>query len=76
MLQVCEHYIARGMCSDFPDWSIGAPGSEKLVKIGYDYGRSVTGMDQEVEVTEDAAAAIDSDPLCQEMTLVATSGQV
>ena len=52
-----------------------AAGSEKSLKIGYDYGRSVTGTELEAEISEDSAA-IDSDLLCQEMTLVATSAQV
>ena len=32
----------HGLTSDYPDWSIAATGS---VKIGYEYGRHVTGVD-------------------------------
>ena len=46
---MCEHYIARGLCSDFPDWSIAAAGSETNLKIGYEYGHCVTGVRQEIE---------------------------
>ena len=48
--KVCEHYIAHGLCTDFPDWTIAAPGSEDSVKISYDYGRLVTGEEQQVEL--------------------------
>ena len=29
-MQVCEHYISHGLCTDFPDWSIAAAGSEDV----------------------------------------------
>ena len=29
---MCEHDIARGLCIDFPDWSIAAADSEASVK--------------------------------------------
>ena len=45
---MCEHYI--GLCTDFPDWSIAAVGSESLVKIGYEYGHSVTGKELTVDL--------------------------
>jgi hypothetical protein len=48
--KVCEHYIAHGLCTEFPDWSIAAAGSEDSVKIGYEYGRMVTGEEQEIEL--------------------------
>ena len=53
---MCEHYISHGLCTDFPDWSIAAAGSEDSVKIGYDYGHMVTGEEQEIEpdLTEEA----------------------
>lgn len=74
-LQVCEHVIVHGLCSEYSDWSIAAAGSEKSVRIGYDYGRSVTGMEQ-VEINEDAVviedAVMDSDP----SGVVATSTMV
>jgi hypothetical protein len=56
---VCEHYIAHGLCTDFPDWSIAAAGSEDSVKIGYDYGRFVTGKEQHIDLnlTEEAVSA-------------------
>ena len=40
--KVCEHHIAHGLCTDYPDWSIAAPGTESHLKIGYEYARSVT----------------------------------
>ena len=78
---MCEHYIAHGLCTDFPDWSIAAAGSEDSVKIGYDYGRFVTGEEQHIELdlTEEAVSAdntqIVPDPL-EEKTMVATSAKV
>ena len=48
-MQVCEHYVLQGVCSDYPDWSIAAPGSETNLRIGYEYGRYVTGVVQEIE---------------------------
>ena len=45
---MCEYYISRGLCTDFPDWSIAAPGSEAKLKIGYEYARMVTAEEQEV----------------------------
>ena len=47
---MCEHYVAHGLCADYPDWTIAAPGTESLVKIGYDYGRSVTGEKLEADL--------------------------
>ena len=47
---MCKHYIAHGLCTDFPDWSIAAAGSENSVKIGYNYGRLVTGEEQQTEL--------------------------
>ena len=41
--KVCEYYVSHGLCSDYPDWSIAAPGTDVHVKIGYDYGCMVTG---------------------------------
>ena len=35
---------------DFPDWTIAAPGTESLLKIGFEYGRSVTGQDLNVDL--------------------------
>ena len=69
--KVCEHYIAHGLCTDFPDWTIAAPGSEDSVKIGYDYGRLVTGEEQQVEV-DLSEEAVQADPL-DEKTMVVTS---
>ena len=74
---MCEHYVARGLCSDFPDWSIAAVGSESLVKIGYDYGRSVTGE----ELTVDLDLYEDEEhnqttPDLQEEATVAVSAEV
>lgn len=46
---MCKHYIARGLCTDFPDWSIAAASSEDSVKIGYDYGRLTSGEEQQIE---------------------------
>ena len=79
---MCEHYIAHGLCTDFPDWSIAAAGSEASVKIGYDYGRSVTGEEQQIEpdldeevVGTDGGDQVVPDPL-KERTMVATSAEV
>ena len=49
MLLYNVHYIARGLCTDFPDWSIAAASSEDSVKTGYDYGRLMTGDKQQIE---------------------------
>ena len=81
---MCEHYIARGLCTDFPDWSIAAAGSEAELKIGYEYGRSVTGVEQETEQQTDfideEAMHTDGDQLVpdpqEERLMVATSSEV
>ena len=78
---MCEHYISHGLCTDFPDWSIAAAGSEGSVKIGYDYGRMVTGDEQQIEpdLTEEAVQAAGDqevpDPL-DEKAMVVTSVEV
>ena len=78
---MCEHYIAHGLCTDFPDWSIAAAGSEDSIKIGYDYGRFVTGeeQDSDFDLSEEGMDADGSqvvpDPL-EEKTMVATSAEV
>lgn len=76
---MCEHYIAHGLCTDFPDWSIAAAGSENSLKIGYDYGRFVTGEEQQIDLDEEAVPTdgdqIVPDPL-EERTMVATSAEV
>ncbi len=35
---------------EYSDWSIAKPGTGDLVKIGYDYGRLVTGETSEVDL--------------------------
>ena len=50
MIQVCEHYVSHGLCTDYPDWSIAAAGSESLVKIGFEYGRSIIGEELMVDL--------------------------
>ena len=81
IIQVCEHYMARGLCTDFPDWSIAAAGSEANVRIGYDYGRFVTGEEQQIEpdLNEEAVHTdgdqVVPDPL-EERSMVATSAEV
>lgn len=78
---MCEHYIARGLCTDFPDWSIAAAGSEASLKIGYEYGRLVTGEEQEMEqqidlIDEEAGSdQVAPDPQ-EERSMVATSSEV
>lgn len=79
---MCEHYIAHGLCTDFPDWTIAAAGSEASLRIGYDYGRLVTGEEQEIESDFDEEVAVSTDgdqvvpdPL-EERSMVATSAEV
>ena len=78
---MCEHYVSRGLCTDFPDWSIAAAGSEANVKIGYDYGRLVTVEEQWVEPDFNMEAVhtdddqVVPDPL-EERSMVATSAEV
>ena len=78
---MCEHYIACGLCIDFPDWSIAAAGSEASVKIGYEYGHFVTGEEQQIEpdLNEEAMHA-DGDQVVpnsqEERSMVATSAEV
>ena len=83
--QACEHYIGHGVCTDYQDWSIAAAGSETNVRIGYEYGRFVTGVDQEIEphlIEPDLDEAMHSagdqvvlDPQ-EEISIVVTSGQI
>lgn len=77
---MCEYYIAHGLCSDFPDWSIAEAGSETNLRIGYDYGRFVAKEEQQIDpnllepdLHEDLAETSDTD---QESSLVATSAEV
>ena len=75
------------MHNEFPDWSIAAVGSEDSVKIGYEYARSVTGEEHQVEpdlaedqLTEQLTEPSDRDhvvpdPL-EEGTMVGTSVEV
>ena len=84
---MCEHYIAHGLCNDFPDWSIAAVGSEDSVQIGYEYAQSVTGEEHQVEPDLPAEQLIEQltepsdrdhvvpDPL-EEGTMVVTSVEV
>ena len=78
---MCEHYIARGLRIDFPDCSIATAGSEASVKIGYDYGRFVTGEEQQIEpdlIEEEVRTDSDQvvpDPQ-EERSMVATSAEV
>ena len=71
----------RGLCDDYPDWSIAAPGSEATVKIGYEYGRSVTGEEQQIELNlDDEVFHTNSDQVVpdpqEERSIVATSAEV
>lgn len=78
---MCEYYISHGLCTDFPDWSIAAAGSEANLKIGYEYARMVAGEEQEVEqqinLIEEATDGnqIVPDPQ-EERSMVATSSAV
>ena len=81
LIQICEHYIVRGLCDDHPDWLIAAPGSETSVKIGYEYGHSVTGEEQQIKLNLDKEAFhTDSDQVVpdpqEERSMVATSAEV
>lgn len=73
--------MARGLCTDFPDWSIAAAGSEASLKIGYDYGCIVTGEEQQIgsDFNEEAVCTdggqVVPDPL-EERSMVATSAEV
>ncbi len=78
---MCEHYIARGLCTDYPDWTIAAAGSKSNLRIGYAYGRYVTGVEQvEPEFSESPEAVHDSDQIVpdpqEERSMVATSAEV
>lgn len=78
---MCEHYIGHRICTDFPDWSIAPAGSEAALKIGYDYGRSVTGVELEIEPDlDEEVVQPDSDQqvpdLQEERSMVATSAEV
>ena len=71
---MCEHYISHGICESFPDWTIGPVG---LLKIGYDYARSVTGFEQAMEpdlVEEDVVDQVVPDS--HKDTMVATTSEV
>ena len=78
---MCEHYVVRGLCTDFPDWSIAVAGSEAKIKIGYDYGRFVTGEEEQIvaDLSEEALCAdgdeIVPDPL-EERSMADTSAKV
>ena len=50
MIWECEHYVSHGTCTDYPDWSIAAAGSESLAKIGDEYAHSVTGDELMVDL--------------------------
>ena len=67
------------LCTDVADWSITTAGSEDKVKIGYDYGRFVTGDEQHVDIDEEAVSTDNDqavpDPL-EERTIMATSAEV
>ena len=81
LIQICEHYIACGLCDDYPDWSIAAPGFDTSVKIGYEYGRCVTGEEQQVELDlDEEAVRTDNDQVVpdpqEERSMVATSAEV
>ena len=52
----CVSTTLHVLCTDFPDWTIAAAGSEASVRIGYDYGRLVTGEEQEIESDFDEEA--------------------
>ena len=75
---MCEHYVVHGLCADFPDWSIAVAGSEAKIKIGYDYGRFVTGEEEQfvADLPEEVLCADGDetvpDPL-EERSMVATS---
>lgn len=80
---MCEHYQSHGISTDFPDWTIAAAGTDTLVKIGYDYGRMVTGVEQSIEpnlVEEVVSKETDANQVVpgplEERTMVATSAEV
>ena len=75
-IQVCEHYVARSLCTDFPDWSIAGAGSESLVKIGYEYGRFVTGEELTVDFDQYEEPDQTAPNLQEERTMVAMSAEV
>ena len=55
----CVSTTLHVLCTDFPDWTIAAAGSEASVRIGYDYGRLVTG---EIESDfDEEAVPVDGD---------------
>ncbi len=81
LLQVCEHYIGRGITSSYPDWTIAAAGTETNLKIGYEYGCSVAGVAHfEVDFNEEMAANETVpdiiDDIIDESSIVAMSAEV
>ncbi len=63
------------MCADFPDWTIATAGSESSVKIGYEYGRMVTGDVLQIELDEEAESQSEIDPQ-EDRTMVSASAEV
>lgn len=70
----------HGLCSDFPDWTIAAAGSEKFVRIGFEYARFVTKEEQQIEPhllePDDVHSDLPKSGADHELSLVATSAEV
>ena len=77
---MCEHYVAHGLCTDFPDWTIATAGSERDLKTGYEYARLVTGEEQRIGADLEEEVLSDGDHLVpdplEERSMVATSAEV
>ena len=60
---------------DFPDWTIAAPGTESLLKIGFEYGRSVTGQDLNVDLDQYEESNPTTADLNEDETMVTTTAE-
>ena len=63
---MCEHYIAHCLCSDFPDWSIAASGSEAGLRIGYEYAHFVSNQEQQLDPNSLGPESVDDQVRAEE----------
>ena len=64
-----KYYVAHGVCTEYPDWSVSAPGTESLVKIGFDYARAITGEGLSVDLDSFEQQASDTAPRLDDETV-------